>query len=335
MKERARQESLIEADRAKRAAAETAKRPTQYNELEMEFIQGVPKEQQNAARKLIDEQKAAGQMVAKDAKGQFSFRPTGSGMTQATSSQPTSARRQLDDLSQRADNLRARGVSSENMKGVRARLRSLGFAVQSGRSSPEAVKRALDQFDKTLTSLEKTGKPSFPPRARRTASSFASPADRLAELNKQKADITRQLAADDGSFERELRDDLGQVLDEIELLRRGGNKTQSGMFESPTSASDEAQAAFEREVRAEQAAARGGFVGDEADYFEQVEAMRRQAARDRQILEDEMLDQAKRDSFPTMSEREVLENLDELKRTFKDDPDAMKEIARIERENPR
>ena len=84
VKKLARQEEALEADRAKRAAAEAAKRPTQYNELEMEFIQGVPKEQQNAARKLIDEQKAAGQMVAKDAKGQFGFRPTGSGMTQAT-----------------------------------------------------------------------------------------------------------------------------------------------------------------------------------------------------------------------------------------------------------
>tara|TARA_R100000234_G_scaffold33983_1_gene20057 strand:- start:23396 stop:25567 length:2172 start_codon:yes stop_codon:yes gene_type:complete len=84
VKKLAGQQEALEADRAKRAAAEAAKRPTQYNELEMEFIQGVPKEQQNAARKLIDEQKAAGQMVAKDAKGQFGFRPTGSGMTQAT-----------------------------------------------------------------------------------------------------------------------------------------------------------------------------------------------------------------------------------------------------------
>lgn len=93
----------------------------------------------------------------------------------------------------------------------------------------------------------------------------------------------------------------------------------------------QSQEEFEREVRAEQAAARGGFVGDEADYFEQVDAMKQQAMRDRQLLEDQMLEQAKRDSFPTMSEREVLENLDEVKRTFKDDPEAMKEIARIER----
>jgi len=94
----------------------------------------------------------------------------------------------------------------------------------------------------------------------------------------------------------------------------------------------DAQEAFEREVREEQAAARGGFVGDEADYLDQVEAAKDQASRDRQLLEDEMFEQAKRDSYPTMSEREVLENLDEVKRTFKDDPDAMKEIARIERE---
>jgi len=47
----------------------------------------------------------------------------------------------------------------------------------------------------------------------------------------------------------------------------------------------DAQEAFEREVREEQAAARGGFVGDEADYLEQVDAMKQQAARDRQLLE--------------------------------------------------
>ena len=86
-------------------------------------------------------------------------------------------------------------------------------------------------------------------------------------------------------------------------------------------------AAWERGVREEQAAARGGFVGDRADYLDQVEAAKDQASRDRQLLDDEMFDQAKRDSFPTMSEREVLENLDELKSTFKDDPEAVKEIA--------
>jgi|TARA_R100000458_G_scaffold38784_1_gene36272 polyhydroxyalkanoate synthesis regulator phasin len=94
----------------------------------------------------------------------------------------------------------------------------------------------------------------------------------------------------------------------------------------------DAQEAFERGVREEQAAARGGFVGDRADYLDQVEAAKDQASRDRQFFEDEMFEQAKRDSYPTMSEREVLENLDEVKRTFKGDPDAMKEIARIERE---
>lgn len=89
----------------------------------------------------------------------------------------------------------------------------------------------------------------------------------------------------------------------------------------------DAQEAFEREVREEQAAARGGFVGDRADYLDQVEAAKDQASRDRQLLDDEMFEQAKRDSFPTMSEREVLENLDEVKRTFKGDPEAMEEIA--------
>ena len=43
-------------------------------------------------------------------------------------------------------------------------------------------------------------------------------------------------------------------------------------------------------------------------------------------------DQAKRDSYPDMSEREVLENVDEMKQLFRGDPEMMAEITRIERE---
>ena len=74
MKEQGRREEALEADRARRAAAEAAKRPTQYNELEMEFIERAPPEQRDAARKLIDDQKAAGQRVVRDARGELAFR---------------------------------------------------------------------------------------------------------------------------------------------------------------------------------------------------------------------------------------------------------------------
>ena len=160
----------------------------------------------------------------------------------------------------------------------------------------------------------------------------------LAELKKVERDYVRQIRRGEGRPAAELEQELVKIARRKNELMNPPNPELPSELErlhriqeSPDFDLD-AQEAFEREVREEQAAARGGFVGDEADYFEQVDAMKQQAIRDRQFLEDQMLEQAKRDSFPTMSEREVLENLDEVKRTFKDDPEAMKEIARIERE---
>ena len=72
---------------------------------------------------------------------------------------------------------------------------------------------------------------------------------------------------------------------------------------------------------------------ERVEFLAQAErdAIAKSDAQSEAYYKREMLDQAKRDSFPTMSESEVLENLDEVKRTFKGDPEAMKEIARIER----
>jgi hypothetical protein len=74
VKELAGQQEALEADRARRAAAEAAKRPTQYNELEMEFIQRAPPEKRDEARQFVDKSKAAGQRVVRDARGELAFR---------------------------------------------------------------------------------------------------------------------------------------------------------------------------------------------------------------------------------------------------------------------
>lgn len=103
----------------------------------------------------------------------------------------------------------------------------------------------------------------------------------------------------------------------------------SDLEESPNFDLD-AQEAFEADVRAEQAASRGGYVGDESDYLDQVYGVEQQAKVDKDFAEKELLDQAREDSFPTMSELELLDNVEEAKRIFKDNPDVLEEIAEIE-----
>jgi len=67
------------------------------------------------------------------------------------------------------------------------------------------------------------------------------------------------------------------------------------------------------------------FIADEQDaHFE------RPTNPDYVGYQDKMLDQAREDSFPTMSELELLDNVEEAKRIFKDNPDVLEEIAEIE-----
>lgn len=107
----------------------------------------------------------------------------------------------------------------------------------------------------------------------------------------------------------------------------------SDLEESPNFDRD-AQEAFEADVRAEQAASRGGYVGDESDYLDQVYGVKQQAKVDKDFAEKELLDQARDDSFPTMSELELLDNVEEAKLIFKDNPDVLEEIAEIESSLP-
>lgn len=95
-------------------------------------------------------------------------------------------------------------------------------------------------------------------RAKPLASGFASPADKLRDLNTQIRDIEAKLDAaktlerrfpgvDDGTLQRELRNDLAQALDGREQLLREGRKPPRGRFAEI----DELEAEADRLLEAE------------------------------------------------------------------------------------
>ena len=246
---RQRTQRRIAESAAQKEAAQQAAKPTQYNQIEMDYLRSLPAESYDAARKQLDAAKAGGMVVTRNKKGEFGFK---------------SASDDRDISDRRRTGRTRRGQPQAPVKDL-PRLKKKPTA------DDELKAQTVSRLDKLIADAD-------------TAGLAGGESNVIVErLRNTKARLER------GSLSPS---DVAKRLDKLE--KRAPKKQAA-------KPKPQSQEEFEREVRAEQAAARGGFVGDEADYFKQVDAMKQQARRDRQLLEEKSR-QGRRKKEPEMGD---------------------------------
>ena len=246
---RQRTQRRIAESAAQKEAAQQAAKPTQYNQIEMDYLRSLPAESYDAARKQLDAAKAGGMVVTRNKKGEFGFK---------------SASDDRDISDRRRTGRTRRGQPQAPVKDL-PRLKKKPTA------DDELKAQTVSRLDKLIADAD-------------TAGLAGGESNVIVErLRNTKARLERGALSPS---------DVAKRLDKLE--KRAPKKQAA-------KPKPQSQEEFEREVRAEQAAARGGFVGDEADYFQQVDAMKRQARKDRQLLEEKSR-QGRRKKEPEMGD---------------------------------
>ena len=169
-----RTQRRIAESAAQKEAAQQAAKPTQYNEIEMDYLRSLPAESYDAARKQLDAAKAGGMVVTRNKKGEFGFKsvedkrdfsdrrrtgPTRRGQPQAPAKdlprlkkKPTADDELKAQTVSRLDKLIAdadkAGLAGGESNVIVERLRNTKARLERGALSPSDVANRLDKLEK-------------------------------------------------------------------------------------------------------------------------------------------------------------------------------------------
>jgi len=169
-----RTQRRIAESAAQKEAAQQAAKPTQYNEIEMDYLRSLPAESYDAARKQLDAAKAGGMVVTRNKKGEFGFKsvedkrdfsdrrrtgPTRRGQPQAPAKdlprlkkKPTADDELKAQTVSRLDKLIAdadkAGLAGGESNVIVERLRNTKARLERGALSPSDVAKRLDKLEK-------------------------------------------------------------------------------------------------------------------------------------------------------------------------------------------